>query len=145
MKYDKETTDRLVAAYAAESATADQKCLVQKLAAQFSVPERSIRAKLSSLGLYHRKEYTNKRGEIPRKKEEIIDSLAEKLDVASEILESLEKCNKNVLLLLEKALMPKTDEISPSDPNAPTDAVGVKPGEYDFPGEGNAKDDDYDV
>ncbi len=70
------------------------------------VPQRSVIAKLASLGVYKKKEYLTKRGEVPVKKEEYISRIAKLLDVNAEILESLEKVNKNVLALLEKKLAP---------------------------------------
>jgi hypothetical protein len=99
MKYDKETTDLLVKLYDGGNGTK-----IPELAIQFSVPERSIIAKLSSLGLYKKSPYLNKQGEPPIKKEEYIERLAEALDVNLELLESLEKCNKNVLKLILEAL-----------------------------------------
>lgn len=99
MKYDKETTDLLVRLYDGGNGTK-----IPKLAAQFSVPERSIIAKLSSLGLYKKAPYLNKQGMPPIKKEEYIEKIAETLEVNLELLESLEKCNKNVLKLLLEAL-----------------------------------------
>ncbi len=68
------------------------------------MPLRSIIAKLSSLGIYKKKEYLTKRGETPIKKEEYITRIAVLLDVNAEILESMEKCNKNVLQLIESRL-----------------------------------------
>ena len=50
------------------------------------VPIRSVIAKLSSLGVYKKKEYVNKRGEPPVKKEEYIDRIAALLDVNAEML-----------------------------------------------------------
>jgi hypothetical protein len=76
----------------------------EELAAQLDVPVRSVIAKLSSLGVYQKKSYLNKRGEVPVKKEEYIDRLAVLLNVSIDRLESLEKVNKNVLKLLEDAL-----------------------------------------
>ena len=64
------------------------------------VPERSLIAKLSSLGVYQKQGYLTKRGEVPVKKGEHIETLAELLEVAPEMLESLEKVNKSVLVLL---------------------------------------------
>ena len=64
------------------------------------VPDRSVIAKLSSLGIYKKKEYLTKRGEIPIKKEEYIEKIAALLDVNAEFLESLEKVNKAVLALI---------------------------------------------
>lgn len=100
MKYTKENTERLLAAYEA----APNIDTVQKLAAEFSVPERSIIAKLSSMGVYQRKTYVNKRGEPPTKKSEHIENIAKLLNINLELLDSLEKVNKSVLLLIEKAL-----------------------------------------
>lgn len=68
------------------------------------VPERSIIAKLSSVGVYKKKEYLTKRGETPIKKEEYIERISNLLSVSQEMLESLEKVNKNVLALLESRL-----------------------------------------
>lgn len=97
MKYTKEMTDALVARY---SEGGDTKAIAEEL----GVPERSVIAKLSALGIYKKKEYRNKRGEIPIKKEEYIQRIAEQLNCSVDILESLEKANKNVLKLIEEAL-----------------------------------------
>jgi Mn-dependent DtxR family transcriptional regulator len=102
MKYTKEITDKLVADYLAMVPVAD-------IASALEVPERSVIAKLSSLGVYKKKEYLNKRGETPIKKEEYIERLAALLGVSSDRLESLEKVNKSVLILLETALAPKLE------------------------------------
>ena len=106
MKYTKEITEKLVADYLAEIP-------VEEIAKELDVQPRSVIAKLSSLGVYKKKEYRTKRGEIPVKKEEYIERIAELLDVSVDILESLEKVNKSVLALLEKTLKEsKADEPS---------------------------------
>ena len=97
MKYDKETTDKVVEAYKAGIP-------VEDIAHDLDVPTRSVIAKLSSMHVYERKSYVNKNGAIPVKKEEYIERIAALLDVNQERLESLEKVNKSVLILLEKAL-----------------------------------------
>lgn len=97
MTYTKEICDRLVADYA-------QGVPVAELAQQLQVPERSIIAKLSSLGVYQKKTYTNKRGEVPVKKSEHIERISVLLDCDLELLESLEKVNKLVLKLIEQKL-----------------------------------------
>ena len=112
MKYTKEVTDRLIQDY-----TAGRE--IRALAAELEVPERSVIAKLSSLGVYKKREYLNKRGEVPRKKSEYIERIAELLDINLELLESLEKVNKNILALLEQRLDPKSaqpDQADQSDP-----------------------------
>ena len=103
MKYTKEISDKLIADYLANIPTAD---IAEKLSAEQNeiVPERSVIAKLASLGVYRKKEYLTKRGEPPVKKEEYIERIAKLLDVNAEILESLEKVNKSVLALLERNL-----------------------------------------
>ena len=74
------------------------------LAEGLGVPERSVIAKLSSLGVYKKKEYLTKRGEVPVKKDEYIERIAKLLQVNSDMLESLEKVNKSVLALIERKL-----------------------------------------
>ena len=97
MKYTKEITDRLVEQYKTG-------IHVQNIAQELQVPERSIIAKLSSLGVYQKKSYLNKRGEVPVKKAEHIEKIAKLLQMDVELLESLEKVNKNILVALEREL-----------------------------------------
>lgn len=97
MKYTKEITEKIHADYLAGRSVAE-------IAQELDVPTRSIIAKLSAAGVYKKKEYRNKRGELPIKKEEYIERIAKLLNVNIDILESLEKANKHVLQLLEKAL-----------------------------------------
>ena len=97
MKYTKEITDKLILDYKAGVPVAT-------IASGLDVPERSVIAKLSSLGVYTKKSYVNKRGEVPVKKSEHIERIAELLDVDEELLESLEKVNKTVLKLIENKL-----------------------------------------
>lgn len=97
MKYDADTTKKLVAQW-------NLGATIAELAEDFEVPERSVIAKLSSLGLYRRKEYTDKQGNPPVKKEVYVERIAILLGANVELLESLEKVNKNVLKMLEAAL-----------------------------------------
>jgi DNA polymerase I-like protein with 3'-5' exonuclease and polymerase domains len=100
MKYTKEITDRLVQDYQAGKS-------VDELATELEVPARSIIAKLSSLGVYQRKQYLNKRGEVPIKKSEYIERIGALLNMNLELLESLEKVNKTVLQVIERELSRK--------------------------------------
>ena len=102
MKYTKEITDKIVEQYKSGATTLE-------IATTLGVPDRSIIAKLSSLGVYQKKTYLNKRGEVPVKKWEHIEQLAEILQVPSDQLESLEKVNKSVLILLTKRLGAELD------------------------------------
>lgn len=97
MKYTKEITDRLVTDYQAGTS-------IDELATKLDVPTRSIIAKLSSLGVYQRRQYLNKRGEVPVKKSEYIERIGKLLDMNLELLESLEKVNKGVLQVIEREL-----------------------------------------
>jgi len=97
MKYTKEITDRLVQDYQAGTS-------IEELARNLDVPARSIIAKLSSLGVYQRRQYLNKRGEVPVKKSEYIERIGKLLDMNLELLESLEKVNKGVLAVIEREL-----------------------------------------
>lgn len=71
------------------------------------VPERSVIAKLSSIGVYKRKEYVTKRGDTPVKKEEYIKRISDLLDINLDLLESLEKVTKSALVLMEKQIKEK--------------------------------------
>jgi hypothetical protein len=95
MKYTVEIVNKLVEDYKAG-------ITVEDIAAGLGVPNRSVIAKLSSLGIYKRKEYLNKRGEVPIKKEEYIERIADLLDINLDLLESLEKVTKTALMLIEK-------------------------------------------
>ena len=103
MKYTKEITDRLVEQYKTG-------IHVQNIAKELQVPERSIIAKLSSLGVYQKKSYLNKRGEVPIKKAEHIEKIAKLLQMDVELLESLEKVNKNILIALERELSRNSEQ-----------------------------------
>jgi hypothetical protein len=97
MKYTTELVQKITAAK-------NLGATIPQIAAEFDLPERSVIAKLASLGLYKRKEYVNKQGEKPVKKEEYVERIAFLLGKDVELLESLEKVNKNVLKMLEEAL-----------------------------------------
>jgi hypothetical protein len=70
---------------------------VQTLAQQHELPLRSVIAKLSQLGVYERKGYRTKNGEVPVPKRELIERLGVLLDEELEMLDSLEKVNKRIL------------------------------------------------
>lgn len=93
IKYTREICDRIVKEY-------KEGLGVEEIARGLDTSPRSVIAKLSSLGVYQPKPYLNKRGEPPRKKEELLDDLAQVLGVDLWRLESLEKANKSVILLL---------------------------------------------
>lgn len=77
---------------------------VEDIAADLEVPVRSVISKLSSLGVYKKKVYLTKRGETPVKKSEYIERIAIALDMDLELLESLEKVNKALLMVISERL-----------------------------------------
>lgn len=115
MKYTPELTKRITEEYVGTAGGATHSPIAPKTVAEIAaglqadypeevIPERSIIAKLSSIGVYKKKEYLTKRGEVPIKKGEYIERIAVLLDVNAEMLESLEKVNKSVLALLATRL-----------------------------------------
>lgn len=111
MKYNKELTEKLGFWYTTQKLSVPEICGLLGAEAGEIVPERSVIAKLSSLGIYQKKQYLTKRGEIPVRKSEYIEKIAEILSVDVETLESMEKLNKNVLILLLNNLEPERDLI----------------------------------
>ena len=115
MKYTKEITDLLLKLYATKKLGPKQ--LALELGAEMrktdptaqDPPERSIIAKLSTLGVYEKKKYLTKQGEPPVRKSEYIEKIAKVLEVDVEMLESLEKVTKNVLILILDNLEPLCD------------------------------------
>ena len=83
---------------------------VKEIAAKLDVVERSVIAKLSSLGVYKRKSYVNKRGEVPLKKEYYIERIATILEIDACLMESLEKVTKSALVLMERQIVEKLKE-----------------------------------
>ena len=77
---------------------------VEDMATILGRTTRSVISKLSSLGLYKRKPYVDKSGNIPLKKEEMVELIALRLNKPVEMVESLEKCTKYTLKALLDAL-----------------------------------------
>lgn len=79
------------------------------------IPERSVISKLTALGVYQRKTYKTKRGEDPVRKSQYIEKIAQILKKDVDILESLEKVNKSVLILILDAIDPKLSDLPESE------------------------------
>ena len=77
---------------------------VNALAKQYDIPTRSLIAKLSYIGVYKKKEYTNKRGETPTRKEEYIERISTMLDIDLTLLDSMEKVTKMALVKLDERI-----------------------------------------
>ena len=77
---------------------------VERLAQEFDKSVKSIIGKLSREGVYKKTEYTTKTGEKPITKLQIVENLAEKLDIPNEALAGLEKAPKTVLRRLYESM-----------------------------------------
>lgn len=95
MKYTNEQIKQMTEEYLAGKTA-------KEIASDLDAPERSIIAKLSSMGIYKRKTYKNKVGEVPVRKEEYINRIAKLLDINVDLLESMEKVTKTALVLIER-------------------------------------------
>ena len=77
---------------------------VEKLAEELDKSVKSIIGKLSREGVYRKTEYTTKTGEKPVTKLEIVQEMADLLEIPVEKLSGLEKLPKTVLKLLRNSL-----------------------------------------
>ena len=75
---------------------------VESLADELDKSVKSIIGKLSREGVYKKTEYLTKTGEKPITKLEIVENLAELLDVPTTALAGLEKAPKSALKILEE-------------------------------------------
>jgi hypothetical protein len=92
--------------------TADEKtreAQIVELADEFGKATKSIRAKLSSLKVYVKKEYKTKQGEKAETKSAIVTDIATLLGADEEQLSGLEKATKNTLNLIRSAFRVAAD------------------------------------
>ncbi len=78
--------------------------MVSILAKELGVSDRSVIAKLSSLGIYVKKPYLTKQGSLPVPKADYIDRIGKLLEIDPCILDSLEKVTKQALVLIESRI-----------------------------------------
>jgi len=83
---------------------------VAQIAEQIGASEKSVIAKLSSIGIYVKKAYTNKRGEVPVSKDVYIERIGSLLDIDRTVLDSLEKVTKQALILIEARIKELKEE-----------------------------------
>lgn len=95
--YTPEQTAQIIADYQA-GVTVDQ------IAEALGKSVRSIVAKLSREGVYQKKEYKNKNGEKPVKKDAHADAIGAILRLPENDIESLTKANKSALKAIFEAL-----------------------------------------
>ena len=77
---------------------------VENLADELEKSIKSIIGKLSREGVYKKTEYTTKTGEKPITKIELVEELAELLELETSVLAGLEKAPKTALKALREAI-----------------------------------------
>ena len=77
---------------------------VENLAEVMNKSIKSIIGKLSREGVYKKTEYTTKTGEKPITKLELVEELAELLEIETTVLAGLEKAPKTALKALREAI-----------------------------------------
>ena len=82
-----------------------EQTIVDRLAFELSKTPKSIIGKLSREGVYRRSVYKTKTGESPVTKTELVEEIANSLDIDVEVLAGLEKSPKLVLKQLKDALV----------------------------------------
>lgn len=103
VNYTDEMVARMKEVYDGSASDADRKAQVAALAAELGKSEASVRAKLTSEGVYV--PYSKApAGKNTVRKATLVAAIAAQLDVAEEVVESLEKANKVALALIYKAL-----------------------------------------
>ena len=99
MNYTEEITEYMVEQYKAVPTMET----VQYLAEELGKTTKSIIGKLSREGVYQRAVYTNKSGDAPITKVELVNNIAENLGIEVENLLGLDKSPKSALKELEQA------------------------------------------
>ena len=98
--YTSEQVEDMTSAYLA-SPTRET---VDNLASKYDKSIKSIIGKLSREGVYKKTEYVTKTGEKPETKLEIVQELAERLELSTTALAGLEKAPKQSLKNLRSAI-----------------------------------------
>ena len=114
--YTDAVVESMVNAYKAAADEAQRDGAVHEMANELGVNVHSVRAKLSSLGVYIPKTRAAKNGEPIVSKADLVGDIAECLGVHEEVIDSLEKANKGVLKLILKGLK-KEDQVPFEDEN----------------------------
>lgn len=100
MNYTPEQTEYIVSEYM----ISPSRVTVNRLSEELNKTVKSIIGKLSREGVYRREVYTTKLGERPVTKLEIVENIAEALEMDGEELKGLDKTPKLVLRKLEVKL-----------------------------------------
>ena len=100
INYTQEQVDLMIEAYKSNPSRET----VENLAEDLNKSVKSIIGKLSREGVYKKTIYKTKTGEDPETKKEIVQELAEKLDINYEAVAGLEKAPKTALKILRSAI-----------------------------------------
>ena len=98
--YTQEQVEVMIAWYTAEPTRET----VEKLSQEFGKSIKSIIGKLSREGVYQKAVYKTKTGEIPITKAQIVENLAELLEIPSNKIMGLEKAPKQDIKFLHDTL-----------------------------------------
>ena len=97
-------TEEQVAVMIGEYSAKPNRETVENLADMFDKSIKSIIGKLSREGVYKKTEYVTKTGEKPETKLEIVQELADKIELSTTALAGLEKAPKQSLTNLRSAI-----------------------------------------
>tara|TARA_B100000925_G_C21889011_1_gene421933 strand:- start:51 stop:359 length:309 start_codon:yes stop_codon:yes gene_type:complete len=100
INYTQEQVDLMIEAYKSNPSRET----VENLAEDLNKSVKSIIGKLSREGVYKKTIYKTKTGEDPETKKEIVQELAERLDINYEAVAGLEKAPKTALKILRSAI-----------------------------------------
>lgn len=100
VNYTQEQVDLMIEAYT----RSPSRETVENLAEDLDKSIKSIIGKLSREGVYKKTVYKTKTGEDPETKKEIVQELAERLEVSYEAIAGLEKSPKAALKILRSAI-----------------------------------------
>jgi len=100
INYTQEQVELMIEAYKSNPSRET----VENLAEDLNKSVKSIIGKLSREGVYKKTIYKTKTGEDPETKKEIVQELAERLDINYEAVAGLEKAPKTALKILRSAI-----------------------------------------
>lgn len=100
INYTQEQVEHMIEAYTKNP----NRETVENLAEDLDKSIKSIIGKLSREGVYKKTVYKTKTGEDPETKKEIVQELAERLEVSYEAIAGLEKSPKSALKILRSAV-----------------------------------------
>tara|TARA_B100001057_G_C22527028_1_gene824255 strand:- start:241 stop:549 length:309 start_codon:yes stop_codon:yes gene_type:complete len=100
INYTQEQVELMIEAYKSNPSRET----VENLAEDLDKSVKSIIGKLSREGVYKKTIYKTKTGEDPETKKEIVQELAERLEINYEAIAGLEKAPKTALKILRRAI-----------------------------------------